>query len=1062
MSSIISSLKLIFSDNSLKNIDNLRGNFSDEEVQILQELSLVFRELKLSKSRMDSVFENSPQPILVLNPEMKITDVNPSFLKTSGYITTSCIDHHITDIIPGFKDDMDAGEKDSETFRIQFPSGDRVLEQFQVPVRNDDSSLREILLIFKDITKRVAAEQEAERTREQLLHDYGERVKEQRLFYSVASHIQDDAKTVSEVLHDIVHLIPPGWQYPEVTAARIRYCNETHTTINYKETNWIQRALFRTKNGNEGIIEVVYLEEKPTLHEGPFLLEERNLINSLAEMLKTYIERKEGEQILALKMHDLGERVKEQQLFYSTASLIQDDSLQIGEVLQKVVTLIPPGWQYPDDTVARITYNDELFTTPVFKETDWVQQSNFRTRNGSQGRIEVLYLTRKPNLYEGPFLLEERNLINSLAEMLKTYIERKEGEQILEQKMHDLGERVKEQQLFYSTASLIQDDSLQITDVMSRVTSLIPPGWQYPEITAARIQYGDLSYQTPNFRETPWVQRSSFITKNGTKGNIEVVYLSEMPTLFEGPFLLEERNLINSLAEMLKTYSDRKEGELELARRITEIEELEHLNNSIVQQIPMPVLLIDEEQKIIVTNDAYIQLTGYTRDELLQMTPRDITVVDYSGEGLRELLQTIRPTFGELTCKFPSGVRNLEQYGIPIFNKSGSLEHFLIVYNDITERKEREKEVSALLEESRKNAEVLTCSAADLEKGISGLAKGDLRFRAPITDNDPLLQIKKDYNLALDEISLLISELEGSITHLKERSEETIVETESINASITNVAEEVQESTTGARRQMEETRKITAEIHSLSGIIDQIVEITANLMEHALQAVRQGEEAGAIGKVANQKMESVGKISADSMVRITGLNEQMTEIDKIVRLIADISSQTNLLALNAAIEAARAGEHGRGFAVVAQEVKNLAGQSKLATGQIEELIRTIQSKSSDTVQSIEAAYHEITEGISSVNQTIEALSAITSRVNTISDGMNRISDSTRSEEQLMTRVQEGIEIMNTESEQNLSRMEGISALMTTASNSTTDIAKSSHEIAELSIRLKDQSDRFNL
>jgi PAS fold. len=52
-----------------------------------------------------------------------------------------------------------------------------------------------------------------------------------------------------------------------------------------------------------------------------------------------------------------------------------------------------------------------------------------------------------------------------------------------------------------------------------------------------------------------------------------------------------------------------------------EIEELEHLNNTIVQQIPMPVLLIDENQQILVTNDAYIRLTGYTREELLHMTP---------------------------------------------------------------------------------------------------------------------------------------------------------------------------------------------------------------------------------------------------------------------------------------------------------------------------------------------------------------------------------------------------------------------------------------------------------
>ncbi|MDD1723848.1 MAG: methyl-accepting chemotaxis protein, partial [Methanospirillum sp.] len=443
----------------------------------------------------------------------------------------------------------------------------------------------------------------------------------------------------------------------------------------------------------------------------------------------------------------------------------------------------------------------------------------------------------------------------------------------------------------------------------------------------------------------------------------EVAYLEEKPFEHEGPFLLEERNLINSLAEMLKTYIIRKEGEQELADRMVEIEELEHLNNTIVQQIPMPVLLTDTDQHILVTNDAYTQLTGFKQEELLRMSPYDITVLDYSGEGLRELITGTRSTFGDLTCKFPSGIRILEQYGIPIFSKSGRLENYLIVYHDITERKEREKEVETLLEQSRKKSEALSRSAGDLEQGMAKIAIGDLRYRAEVPGDDPLLQIKNDYNTAIDGISFLIRELEGSIGLLTNTAEKTLVQTDSINAAIRDVADGVRDSTQGAREQMEETRRIFAEINSLSDLIGRIVTITSGLMDLASGAARQGEEAGTIGGIANEKMESVGRISAESMQQITGLNEQMTEIDKIVRMIADISSQTNLLALNAAIEAARAGDNGRGFAVVAQEVKNLAGQSKEATSQIEDLIRTIQEKSAKTVQSIEAAYIEISEGI---------------------------------------------------------------------------------------------------
>ncbi|MGV8109662.1 methyl-accepting chemotaxis protein [Methanospirillum sp.] len=1053
----------ILSDDPQGTNPELEMSGNPEDNEILSSFLTKKQELLQTKSRMDAIFAHSPQPILILTPDAKISDFNRSFQAISGYALEDWTGKPVQSIFPGFRlpeDGFSNTNVDSEIFTIDFSTGTRVLEQYPIPVTNSSGTLTEIILIFKDITIRVQAEQKAEEIRQKLAHDYGERVKEQRLFYNTASLIQDDSRSIQDILSEIAVLIPPGWQYPEETAARIQYRGEMFQTQNFKETPWIQKATFIPRTGNEGIIEVVYLNEKPQEYEGPFLLEERNLINSLAEMLKTYVDRKEGELELAKKMHDLGERVKEQQLFYKTASLIQDDSRSIQDILGEIAVLIPPGWQYPEETAARIQYRGEMFQTRYFKETPWIQKAIFKPRTGNEGIIEVVYLNEKPQEHEGPFLLEERNLINSLAEMLKTYVDRKEGELELAKKMHDLGERVKEQQLFYKTSSLIQDDSKNIAQVLQDVVMLIPPGWQYPEVTEARIQYGNGSFKTTNFKETGWIQTSSFVTRTGTKGTIDIVYLIEKPPEHEGPFLLEERNLINSLADMLKTYIDRKEGEQEIERRMVEIEELEHLNNTIVQQIPMPVLLIDENQQILVTNDAYIKLTGYTKDELLHMTPRDITVVEYTGEGLKELLSSVKPTFGELTCKFPLGVRILEQYGIPIFSRSGALENYLIVYNDITERKRNEEEVQKLLTDSRTMSEVLSKSAEDLETGMARMAEGDLKFRALVMDHDPLFNIKTDYNTALQAISLLIQELEGSISHLTGTTEKTLSQTDNIKNAIRDIAEEVQSSTTGAREQMEETRRISDDIRLLSERISQIVDITSRLMALATQTAQQGVEAGQIGGIANEKMESVGKISAASKEQITGLNEQMAEIDKIVRLISDISSQTNLLALNAAIEAARAGEHGRGFAVVAQEVKNLAGQSKIATAQIEDLIRAIQTKSADTVTSIEAAYTEIQEGIASVNKTIEALSSITSQVTEISDGISQVTNATQDEELLMHRVQEGIEVMNSESEKNLARMEEISRRMDESRKATDDIAASSHEIARQSEHLKKQADRF--
>lgn len=83
--------------------------------------------------------------------------------------------------------------------------------------------------------------------------------------------------------------------------------------------------------------------------------------------------------------------------------------------------------------------------------------------------------------------------------------------------------------------------------------TLLPPAWQYPEITEARIWFGELSVATGGFHPGPWIQRATFAA--GTEsGGIEVAYLAERPEAAEGPFLAEERDLINSLAEMLRSH----------------------------------------------------------------------------------------------------------------------------------------------------------------------------------------------------------------------------------------------------------------------------------------------------------------------------------------------------------------------------------------------------------------------------------------------------------------------------------------------------------------------------
>ena len=129
-----------------------------------------------------------------------------------------------------------------------------------------------------------------------------------------------------------------------------------------------------------------------------------------------------------------------------------------------------------------------------------------------------------------------------------------------------LGERVKELTALHGTARLLQDAARSPRNILGDVAALLPPAWQYPEITGARIAVGELEAATPNFKRTPWMQRASFSTRDGRTGLVEVAYLEDKPPAFEGPFLAEERALIQSLAQMLQSYFERKAAEEDLKK----------------------------------------------------------------------------------------------------------------------------------------------------------------------------------------------------------------------------------------------------------------------------------------------------------------------------------------------------------------------------------------------------------------------------------------------------------------------------------------------------------------
>jgi len=126
-----------------------------------------------------------------------------------------------------------------------------------------------------------------------------------------------------------------------------------------------------------------------------------------------------------------------------------------------------------------------------------------------------------------------------------------------------LRERIKELNCLYGISKLLETPGISLEQVLQGTADLLLPSWQYPEVACARIVLEDKEFQTENFKECPRRQASDITLSGERIGSVEVCYLEERPESDEGPFLKEERRLIDAVAERLGRIVQRKRAEQE-------------------------------------------------------------------------------------------------------------------------------------------------------------------------------------------------------------------------------------------------------------------------------------------------------------------------------------------------------------------------------------------------------------------------------------------------------------------------------------------------------------------
>ncbi|MGQ9552557.1 MAG: PAS domain S-box protein [Anaerolineae bacterium] len=229
--------------------------------------------------------------------------------------------------------------------------------------------------------------------------------------------------------------------------------------------------------------------------------------------------------------------------------------------------------------------------------------------------VGLIGLANKP----GGFSERDAELATAFGELAAVALQNSRSLEVLQQQSHDLGERLKELSCLYTISRIAHTPGISLQEMLQAVVEAIPPGWQYPEITCARIKVEAQVYQTANYERTSWRQAADITTDDTVLGQIEVCYLEERPPCDEGPFLKEERNLLQAIAERLAASILRRRAEQVL-------QENEQRYHTLYDSISDAVFLIDNETgQILEVNAAAVALYGYTREELLQLRNTDLS-----------------------------------------------------------------------------------------------------------------------------------------------------------------------------------------------------------------------------------------------------------------------------------------------------------------------------------------------------------------------------------------------------------------------------------------------------